>query len=271
MKKTATPGVIAFAAVAALSLAIPQAGARESKPLRVISEQTVGGFEFPESAAYDPKAKVLYVSNFGGTKLDPVGKEGGGYISRVSLGGKVLDQRFLPAGGEKMNKPKGIWVKGNRLWVTDIDSVWIFDLKTRKGKRLELTGITFANDVTIVGRSLYVSDNRADRIYRVEPADFLNDNNPQVSIALAGRSVSPNGLYPGKHDALLIVGFQSPKEPRGIYSMDKHGELKEIAKPIGRLDGLIRRATARFSRLIGKRARFFGGPRKAEWRSSCRA
>ena len=59
-----------------------------------------------------------------------------------------------------MNKPKGIWINGNRLWVTDIDAVWVFDLKTKKGKKLALPGISFANDADHDGGALYVSDNR---------------------------------------------------------------------------------------------------------------
>lgn len=43
--------------------------------LRVSSDQTVGGFKFPESAAYDAKEKVLYVGNFGGEKLAPAEKD----------------------------------------------------------------------------------------------------------------------------------------------------------------------------------------------------
>jgi hypothetical protein len=235
---TARPILLLLIAAAHIGFTAVAAAAQDKK-LHVISEQTASGYQFPESVAYDPKAKVLYMSQFGGEKLDPAAKDGNGRISKLSLDGKVIEDRFLPAGGEKMNKPKGIWVQGNRLWVTDIDSVWLFDLKTRKGKRLELTGITFANDVTVVGHSLYVSDNRADKLYRVEPADFLNSKTaPQISIVLAGRSVYPNGLYPGKHGSLLLGGFQSPKDPRGIYMLDKHGELKEVVKAAGRVDGL---------------------------------
>ena len=211
----------------------------KEKKLRLVSEQTVGGFTFPESVAYDPKAKVLYVSQFGGTELKPAEKDGNGKISKVSLSGKVLEERFLPPAGEKMNKPKGIWVEGNRLWVTDIDVVWVFDLKTRKGRKLEIPGITFANDPAVIGNSLYVSDNRADRVYRVEPADFLTlKETPQISIVLAGKSINPNGLYPGKQGSLLVVGFMSAKEPRGIYSLSKDGELTQLAKDIGRVDGI---------------------------------
>lgn len=238
MNRIAPGLVVSLCLSAALGVAAGAIAATEKK-LKVISETTAKGYAFPESVAYDPKHKVLYMSQFGGEKLDPAAKDGNGRISKLSLDGKVIEDRFLPAGDAKMNKPKGIWVKGNRLWVTDIDAVWIFDLKTKKHKRLELNGITFANDPTVVGNSLYVSDNRADKLYRVEPADFLNSkDNPQISIVLAGKSIHPNGLYPGKHGSLLLGGFQSPKDPKGIYSLEKSGELKEIAKAVGRIDGL---------------------------------
>ena len=51
--------------------------------LRVSSDQAVGGFKFPESCAYDAKANVLYVGNFGGDKPDAAAKDGLGYLSRV--------------------------------------------------------------------------------------------------------------------------------------------------------------------------------------------
>lgn len=227
----------ACAAVAQSGIA-PQASGQDAKGLRVISDQTVTGFAFPESVAYDPKAKVLYASQFG-SELKPAEKDGKGKISKVALTGKVLEDRFLPAHGETLHKPKGIWVRGERLWVTDIDAVWIFDLKTRRGRKLELPGITFANDPAVQGNSLYVSDNRADQLYRVEPADFLNHKgNPQVSIAFVGKSIFPNGLFPARDGSLLIVGFQSPQQPRGIYALSADGNIKALSKDIGRLDGV---------------------------------
>ena len=96
------------------------ASAQEMKALRVVSEETATGFKFPESAAYDPQAKLLYVSQFG-SELKPAEKDGKGKISKVSLTGTILEDQFLPAAGDILNKPKGIWVEGSRLWVTDID------------------------------------------------------------------------------------------------------------------------------------------------------
>jgi hypothetical protein len=179
------------------------------------------------------------VSQFGGTEPKPAEKDGKGKISKVSLTGKILEEQFLPAAGETLNKPKGIWVKGNRLWVTDIDVVWVFDLKTRKGRKLELPGIKFANDPAVQGNVLYISDNRADQLFRVEPADFLNSKKaPKVTQVFSGKSVNPNGLYPARDGSLLIGGFFSDKEARGIYSLGSKGDIKALSKNLGRVDGL---------------------------------
>ncbi|HEX9569363.1 MAG TPA: hypothetical protein VF987_06750 [Rhodospirillales bacterium] len=212
--------------------------------LKVVSDQTATGFKFPESVAYDAEAKVLYVSEFG-SELKPAEKDGKGRISKVSLSGKILEPAFLPVPGQILNKPKGIWVKGNRLWVTDIDVVWSIDTKTKKGRSVALPGIQFANDPTIVGNALYVSDNRADQLFRVEPADFLNmQGEPKVTRVWVGKSINPNGLYPAHDGSLLIVGFKSPQEPRGIYVMAAAGgDPKALSAGLGRLDGLYQMAS----------------------------
>jgi hypothetical protein len=207
---------------------------------KVSSDQTVGGFVFPESAGCDVKNKVLYVGNFGGSKLDPGAKDGLGYISKVGLDGKVIEKQWVPAaGGEKMNKPKGIWIAGNRLWTTDIDGVWIFDLKTKKGRKAMLPGATFANDPAVMGGALYVSDNRSDQLFKVEPADFLNGKGePKVTVVYKGGGISPNGVYPGKGGKLLIGGFVPPDKLRGVYAVSKDGGTRQITHAIGRIDGL---------------------------------
>ena len=200
----------------------------------------VGGFVFPESAAYDAKGKALYVGNFGGQKLAPAEKDGLGYISKVGLDGKVIEQKWVPAkGGEALNKPKGIWIRGERLWVTDIDVVWIFDLKTKKGRKLALPGVGFANDPAVMGNALYISDNRNDKLVKVEPADFLNAKNPKVTEVVAGLGLNPNGIYPTKVGMLLFGGFLAPDKPKGpVRARRERPGQAAHAIPIGRIDGL---------------------------------
>ena len=209
-----------------------------AKELKVLSEQTAGGFGHTESVAYDPKGKALYTSDFG-PDLKPADKDGKGKITKVSLDGKILEDGFLPAKGQTLNKPKGLWIKGNRLWVTDIDSVWVFDLKTKKGKKLELPGFTFANDLTVMGDALYVSDNRSDQLARIEPADFLESKaDPKITVVFKEKSIYPNEVYPGKGGALFAVGFKGKDEPRGIYSTAPGKEPELLSDKIGMLDGL---------------------------------
>jgi hypothetical protein len=196
VNKTTSFVLALSAAVVVTQMAVP--ADVSAKGIKVASERTATGFAFPESVAYDSQAQVLYVGQFG-SELKPTQKDGKGRISKVSLDGKVMEEQFLPAKGDILNKPKGIWVKGNRLWVTDIDVVWVFDLKSRKGRKVELPGVKFANDPTLLGKALYVSDNRGDQLYRVQPADFLNMNgDPKVTLVFSGKSTQPERPLPGQ-------------------------------------------------------------------------
>jgi len=97
------------AALSASLVMLPAAfsGPVAAQDMKVISDKTATGFAFPESVAYDPAAKVLYVSEFG-SELKPTQKDGKGRISKVSLDGTILEESFLPAAGQTLDKPKGI-------------------------------------------------------------------------------------------------------------------------------------------------------------------
>jgi hypothetical protein len=221
-----------------VGLQIAFAADAAAKDLKVLSDKTVTGFGHVESVAYDPRGKAFYTSDFG-PDLKLADKDGKGKITKVSLDGKILEDGFLPAKGQVLNKPKGLWIRGNRLWVTDIDSVWVFDLKTKEGKKLELPGVTFANDVTWMKGALYVSDTLSDQLVRVEPADFLKSKTaPKISVLFKGKAINPNGLFPGKGGALLMVGFKDKDNPRAIYSMAPGKEPVAQTDNFGMLDGL---------------------------------
>ncbi len=251
---------IVFAAVMLSSFAAFQfavAPAASAKDIKVLSDKTVTGFGHVESVAYDPRGKAYYTSDFG-PELKSGDKDGKGKITKVSLDGKILEDGFLPAKGQVLNKPKGLWIRGNRLWVTDIDAIWVFDLKTKEGKKLELPGVVFANDVTWMKGALYVSDNRSDQLVRVEPADFLksksaptirvvfkdkavNPNGPfagKAGMPVMDKAINPNGLFPGKGGVLLMVGLKDKDNPRAIYSMVAGNAPVALTDEFGLLDGL---------------------------------
>jgi hypothetical protein len=218
-----------------ISLAVAPLGT--AKAMGVKSEHRLVGFAFPESIGCDSRDGSMYVSQFG-SALKPTQKDGAGFISKLTADGRIKEERFLPAPGQVLNKPKGIWIEGNRLWVTDIDVVWVFDLDTRRGKKVALPGIKFANDPTVSGNTLYVSDNRGDALYKVEPADFLSSGRePAVSVVFSGKSVNPNGVYPSRDGSLLMVGFKSKQEPRGVFKL-RGADPVAVSDPVGRLDGV---------------------------------
>jgi hypothetical protein len=227
-------------------LQLALAPASSAVEMNVLSERTVTGFGHPETVIYDPGAKVLYVSDFG-AELKPADKDGKGRISKVSLDGKILQPSFLPAAGQTLNKPKGMWIEGRTLWVTDIDSLWQFDLETKQGKKLELPGVQFANDVALMKGALYVSDNRTDQIVSIEPADFMKAAAaPKITVVYSGASISPNGLYPGVDGSLMMGGYKSMSEPRGIFSLSPGKRPERMSEAIGMLDGLYQMADGDF-------------------------
>jgi hypothetical protein len=215
-----------------------EGSAQGIKGFKVVSDQAVSGFNHPESVAYDPQAGVLYVSQFG-SLFRPTLKDGRGKISKVSLVGDILEKQFLPALGGILNKPKGVWVESSRLWVTDIDVVWTFDLRTSQGKKTVLPGVKFANDATVMEDILFVSDSGAGQIYRVEPADFLEiEGNPKVTVFVKSESFAPNGLFPAQDGSLLVVGNDMFGKDRTVYTVDADGKLTALFKYPGRLDGV---------------------------------
>lgn len=229
---------VAIALAFSGALALATAPGVHAKQLKVLSQKTVDVPGHIESVGYDAAGKVFYLSNFGGA-LKPADKDGKGHITKMSLDGKILQEKALPAHDEKMNKPKGNLIANGHLWVTDIDSVWEFDLKTGKSRNVALPGITFANDPAIVGGTLYVSDNRGDKLVKIEPADFLNiKGDPKVTLVFSGKGINPNGLWAAQDGSLLMVGFAGKGKPRGIYAMKPGAEPKAISKPIGVLDGV---------------------------------
>lgn len=227
----------AVALLGGLAFAASHAAAKDFK---VISDKAVTDVGHPESVAYDPKEKVFYAGDFGAPASTSADKDGQGKINKISLDGKVLDSGIKPGDGQPaFNKPKGIWIHGNRMWIADLDAVWLFDLKTKKGKQLEV-GTTYANDVTVVKNVLYVTDNRNDVVLSVEPANFLSGKAaPKISKVYSGKGVNPNGIYPARNGSLLLAGFKSKDDPHGIYSLGiGQDQPKLISKPIGLVDGL---------------------------------
>ena len=186
--------------------------------------ETKADLRVPESVLYHPSEDILYVSNINGK---PTEKNGKGFISKVSLSGKILELKWASG----LNAPKGSGIYRDRLYVTDIDELVEIDLKT--GRTLSIypaVGAGFLNDVTIdKDGNVYVSDMSSTNsvIYKLVQKKMM--------VWLKGPDVSkPNGLYAEK--SKLILGNSGDGTLKAISLVTK--EISIIAKIGSGIDGV---------------------------------
>ncbi len=138
----------------------------------------------PESILYDDEREVLYVSNINGS---PMGKDGNGFISKLSTDGEILELEWVTG----LNAPKGAGIADGTLYVTDIDELVAIDIASGAViQRYPAPGAVFLNDVAVDGSgNVYISDSSKENsvIYRF--------NGTEVAAWLNGDAISmPNGL-----------------------------------------------------------------------------
>jgi DNA-binding beta-propeller fold protein YncE len=182
-------------------------------------------FKVPESVCYDPKAKLLYVSNINGR---PAERNGKGFISKLSPDGRVLKLKWATG----LNAPKGMAVFKDRLYVSDIDQLVCIELTSgRILRKFPVEGAQFLNDVAVDERGyVYVSDSsgRNSTIYRLKDG--------KMEIWLKGRDIrSPNGLF--YRDGLLYIGNSGDGKIKAADVKTK--KVKAVADVGSGIDGLI--------------------------------
>jgi sugar lactone lactonase YvrE len=199
-------------------------------------------FSTPESVLYDEARDRYLVSNVNGR---PVDVDNNGYISDLSPDGKVTNARWIEGGKKKvtLNAPKGMAIVKDVLYVADLDTVRMFDIKTGAPKgEVKLEGATFANDVAAAeDGKIYVSDSGL----KMEGSDFKPTGTDAVWVIEKGKAKplaksadlkGPNGLLvDGK--TVLVAPFGASE----VYRLDEKGQRSEGAKlPKGGLDGLVK-------------------------------
>ena len=155
----------------------------------------VSGFQAPESVVHDRVMDWYLVSNVG--LGNPAAFDHNGFISKVSPGGVVLDLAWIQdgVGGVTLNGPKGLALRGDALYVADVDTLRIFDRRTGALRRSVPMPNPFApkplflNDVVVAGDgSVYLTDNRNSAIFEV-------DRKYRVRLLASGPLLGgPNGI-----------------------------------------------------------------------------
>lgn len=196
---------------------------------RLAQQWSIDGFDAPESIAFDHTRRVLYVSNVNG---EADAKDGNGYISRLSPQGEVLERHWV--GG--LNGPKGLALRGNRLYVADITDLVEIDLrKAAIIARHPAPGATFLNDTLVLADgSVLISDSANSRIYK------WRDGRMQVWLEHPElRSI--NGLL-REGDRLVVTTMQGK-----LLTVDlRSREIRTLATGIGNGDGVVALGDGRY-------------------------
>lgn len=205
------------------------AGPREAKKLW---ETT--GFKNPESALFDAGSATLFVSNVNG---EPTGKDGNGFISKVSPDGKITTLEWVTG----LDAPKGLALSGGKLYVADIDHLVEIDVAAGKVlNKFPAKDAKFLNDVAAgPDGTVYVSDMATNTIWALKDGAFdifLKDDKLE----------NPNGLLV-EGDTLLVAswgvmtdGFATkvPGHLKKVSLADKSISPFGDGSPMGNLDGL---------------------------------
>jgi sugar lactone lactonase YvrE len=224
------------------------APAAASAPSQMKMGET-GGMKVPESVKYDADMDVFFVSNING---NPSQKDGNGFIAIVRADStgvvKMLaESGKAPAGGGKavtLNAPKGIAIKGDTLWVADIDVVHAINKRTGASIRdVPVAGATFLNDVAIgPDGAVYVTDTGIffdakggmthpgkNRIVRV-------DGSKVTTVAEGDSLHAPNGLT---YDAAGKRWLLAPFDGKDVQAMaDGAKTPTSLATGPGQYDGI---------------------------------
>ena len=184
----------------------------------------IEGLSHPESVIYDEKKETYYVSNMAGRV------SGDGFISRISKNDNIQDLSWISG----LNDPKGLLIKGNSLFVTDVTELVEIDIESGKIiERIPVDGARSLNDPALDDKgNIYFSDLAKGSIYVLKPSGEIEEwlNSPELE--------NPNGLL--VTDKHILVSAWGKDNSGNFLKIDRRTkEIEKISRDgIGNLDGV---------------------------------
>ncbi len=184
------------------------------------------GLGSPNSFIVDQSGKEYFISNING---EPEARDNNGFITKLNAEGKVTELKFIQGGVANvlLHAPKGMALVGPLLYIADLDQLKAFDKTSGKlfatvsFSRSSPTSVSLTDVAAAPGGLLYVSDQAANSIYRVDPsADHRID-----LLIHDERLAGPAGIaiHPGTNH-LIVVSLQKGK----ILEITPDGRLTEL-------------------------------------------
>lgn len=201
------------------------------------------GFQTPESVLYDDVNDRYLVSNINGTPFDA---DNNGFISVVGTDGAIVTEKWIEGGKNKvtLNAPKGSAIDSGLLYVADIDTVRMFDLKTGESKgNIKIAGATFLNDIAVnpMDNKIYVSDSGLKKSASggdpsgTDAVHVIEKGKARPLAKDAQKFGRPNGLAMGP-TGVWVVTYGANE----LFRLDEKGQQQNVTKlPTGQLDGIV--------------------------------
>jgi len=179
--------------------------------------EIAGRLAAPESVAYDPGRRVLYVSNFGD-----------GSISKIGLDGAILAQGWVTG----FKAPTGLKFFNGRLFAVERQGIAEIDLdKAEIVRRHPVPGAIFINDLSIAeDGTIYLTDTFRNCVFKL--------SGEKAEILIEGSSVNnPNGILVER--TRLIVGITSDGTLKAVDLATKQASIFVTLGPGANMDGLV--------------------------------
>lgn len=199
-------------------------------------------FNFPESAVYDRKRDVIYVSNFTG--------ETNGFISKVKPTGEIEKLEWI----DGIFKPTGMCIANDKLFVVGRYNLIEIDLEKKMiSNRYSFPTPIFANDIAVDETgAMYITDGGKGAIYKFGSGLITEWLKSSELIQVNGITVDGNNIIVGtSRDGSIKSIDSNTKEMKKIFSLGPGIVMDGLAKD-GKGNYLVGDHAGRVFRISGE-------------------
>jgi len=130
---------------------------------------TISGFSVPECALYAPDTERIYVSNIESEPDEYWTDDAKGYISVLGNDHRITTERWVKSRPSfVVHSPKGMCLLGEHLYFTD-NTRLIRSTVSGGNSEVLASGFKKANDLGTDGKSIWLSDTAAGKVFCISP------------------------------------------------------------------------------------------------------